>query len=482
MNVRERLKEAYENVSFSADRTWSNAPNAYQKNNMELYLTEHHVQINKLQRNRPRTVREAIPKSRLAQYANYVYNESREMSYASSTTNSEPNLSIRVPTEPWEMPEVGELYRWFLKNQPEDSFSRLEGKYESPLLSVSGFEDKILKIQITEDRVKNIWKKSYQYEEFQTKSATVLVKAFTSPLKNVFLFKNEDSNHEWFRDISISRDFDQVEQLCRSFKDQTTSISKFLMGDTDPSPSEPTSTEVLYSEVLQGLSPSRKFLSSLKPDPGKSLSTDETSSISQDSFTNYTILNSHKLDEPKPDAFPQSTLPKVSQFTPVPPSATKFVPQKVFFQTDTRYKYPMPPPVDPNQRNPRSMVHSSYVQQYFYSPVQTVQRWIPSNFSSYYPTQIFTSNWFAQNPVVNRIFGPLVSADREGNVFSRVLEEGHFKEESMEVDPFVEEHQVSTSISEELEIQALEQYSNSNENFYQELERQAAEQYASSPE
>ena len=34
MNVRERLKEAYENVSFSADRTWSNAPNAYQKNNM----------------------------------------------------------------------------------------------------------------------------------------------------------------------------------------------------------------------------------------------------------------------------------------------------------------------------------------------------------------------------------------------------------------------------------------------------------------
>ena len=273
-----------------------------------------------------------------------------------------------------------------------------------------------------------------------------------------------------------------MQQLCRSFKDQTTSISKFLMGDTDPSPSEPTSTEVLYSEVLQGLSPSRKFLSSLKPDPGKSLSTDETSSISQDSFTNYTILNSHKLDEPKPDAFPQSTLPKVSQFTPVPPSATKFVPQKVFFQTDTRYKYPMPPPVDPNQRNPRSMVHSSYVQQYFYSPVQTVQRWIPSNFSSYYPTQIFTSNWFAQNPVVNRIFGPLVSADREGNVFSRVLEEGHFKEESMEVDPFVEEHQVSTSISEELEIQALEQYSNSNENFYQELERQAAEQYASSPE
>jgi hypothetical protein len=34
MNVRERLKEAYENVSFSADRTWTNIPNAYHKSNM----------------------------------------------------------------------------------------------------------------------------------------------------------------------------------------------------------------------------------------------------------------------------------------------------------------------------------------------------------------------------------------------------------------------------------------------------------------
>jgi hypothetical protein len=37
-----------------------------------------------------------------------------------------------------------------VENQPEDNFSRLEGRYESPLLGVSGFEDKILKIQITE--------------------------------------------------------------------------------------------------------------------------------------------------------------------------------------------------------------------------------------------------------------------------------------------------------------------------------------------
>lgn len=93
---------------------------------------------------------------------------------------------------------------------------------------------------------------------------------------------------------------------------------------------------------------------------------------------------------------------------------------------------------------------------------------------------------------VNRIFGPSpvnTSETRDPiDVFNRRLfecgrvEDTQFKEEAAEVDPFLEEHQVSTSVSEELEIQALEQYSNSNENFYQELERQATEQYTSSPE
>ncbi|CAH1364108.1 unnamed protein product [Tenebrio molitor] len=518
MNVRERLKEAYENVSFSADRTWTNIPNAYHKSNMELYLTEHHIQRKRLHRNRPRTVKECIPKSRLAQYANYVYNESREMSYASSTSDCDSNLSMSIPGEPWEMPEVGELYRWFLKNQPEDNFSRLEGRYESPLLGVSGFEDKILKIQITEDRVKNIWNKECLQFGERTKTDQVLVNLFTSPMKNVFLFSSDsDYNHEWFRNISVTKDFEQLEQLSKSFREQTSSISKFLAGgnETVPPTTEPTSTEILYSEVLQGLSPSRKFMSSFKSDNGRG--PQDEASVSQDTFTNFTILNSQRAgpEEPsKSDNFSQnSSLPKVSQFSPVPPqTSNKFVPQKtstanVYFQTDTqsyaRYKFPATSqfPVDSVPRHTRtSMIHhpfsSSYVQQtYFYSPVQTVQRWIPSNFNSYYPTQIFTSSWFTQNPVmssVNRIFGPSpvnTSETRDPiDVFNRRLfecgrvEDTQFKEEAAEVDPFLEEHQVSTSVSEELEIQALEQYSNSNENFYQELERQATEQYTSSPE
>ncbi|RZC39989.1 uncharacterized protein BDFB_001088 [Asbolus verrucosus] len=539
MNLRERLKEAYENVSFSADKTWTNSPNAYHKSNLvrdrggfriksktsnwqELYLAEHNIERKRQYRNRPRTVRECIPTSRLAQYSNYIYNESREMSYASSASNSDRIFSTHLPTEPWEMPEVGELFRWFLKNEPEDSFSRLERCYESPLLNVNGFEDKILKIQITEDRVKNLWDNDSQQFCERPKINQMVVNFFTSPMKNVFLFSSEhDYDHEWFRNVSITRDIDQLEQLSKSFKDQNSFISKFLAGNSDapPAGTEPVSTEVLYSEVLQGLSPSRKFMSSLKSEQARVLTMDD-SSVHQDSFTNYTILNSQRAGQEesiKNDNFDQNNFPKVSQ---VPPqTSNKFVPQKtstanVYFQTDNnpqaypRHKYPSTTqfPMDSVPRYTRtSTMHpfsTSCVQQtYFYSPAQTVQRWIPSNFTnSHYPTQIFASSWFAQNPVISssydisRYFGPVpVNTTKVPNepdprdAFNGRFDCGRLEDidqfkETAEIDPFLEEHQVSTSISEELEIQALEQYSNSNENFYQELERQAAEQYASSPE
>nr|XP_008195271.1 PREDICTED: uncharacterized protein LOC103313546 isoform X2 [Tribolium castaneum] len=387
MNVRERLKEAYESVSFSADRTWASVPTAFHACNLDLHLTEKVLQSQKLHRFRPRTVREAIPKSRLAQYVNCVYNESREMSYAANSALNETLAQSGEPTEAWEMPEVRELYKWFL------------------------------------NRVKNIWNSDfYQIGEPRIKNEQIIVNFFTSPMSNVFLFDNETGyDYEWFRHISLTKDFDQLEQLSTSFKDQINSIAKFMSSSNEPPPpSEPISTEILYSEVLQGLSPSRKLLSSFKCDHNNK---DETSSTSQESFTNYTILN-----------------------------------QKAGQEDGKQARHYKPSQVDSVQRNTRASVHPCVQQAYFYSPA--VQRW------SYYPTQVFTSSWVAQSPVVNRLFGasPVTIASESENQV-----EG-------------EEHQVSTSISEELEIQALEQYSNSNENFYQELERQAAEQYANSPE
>ncbi|XP_044265777.1 uncharacterized protein LOC123012062 [Tribolium madens] len=425
MNVRERLKEAYESVSFSADRTWANVPNAFHASNLELHLTERFLQSQKLHRFRPRTVRESIPRSRLAQYVNCVYNESREMSYAANSSFNETHLSpSSEPTEAWEMPEVRELYKWFLK-KPEDDFSRIEGRYESPLLNVSGFEDKILKIQITEDRVRNIWNSEfYQFGEPRVKTDQIIVNFFTSPMSNIFLFNNDSGyDYEWFRNISITKDFDQLEQLSNAFKEQISSIAKFLSSSNEPPPpSEPISNEILYSEVLQGLSPSRKL--SFKCDHNR----DETSSTSQESFTNYTILNQKPGQED-----PKQKLQKTVHLPP-----------------DSRYQT-------------RTTIHPCVQQAYFYSPVQ---RWITPSVTSYYPTQVFTSSWVTQNPLVNRLLGTAITSESENQVEEEVLEE----------------HRVSTSVSEELEIQALEQYSNSNENFYQELERQAAEQYASSPE
>lgn len=63
-----------------------------------------------------RTVRDSIPHSRLAQYANYEYNESRELCYASSVSD----ISFYYPCafkqdfidEPWMLPEVEQLFIW----------------------------------------------------------------------------------------------------------------------------------------------------------------------------------------------------------------------------------------------------------------------------------------------------------------------------------------------------------------------------------
>lgn len=62
----------------------------------------------------PRTVRDVIPFSKLAEYSNYEYNESREMSYASQMSD----ISFYYPclykrdsmNEPWMLPEVEQMF------------------------------------------------------------------------------------------------------------------------------------------------------------------------------------------------------------------------------------------------------------------------------------------------------------------------------------------------------------------------------------
>lgn len=77
---------------------------------------------------RPRTVRDSIPQSKLAQYSNYEYNESRELCYASGASN----VSFYYPCvysrnsmkEPWMLPDVEQLFIWFTY-APDFSISEL---------------------------------------------------------------------------------------------------------------------------------------------------------------------------------------------------------------------------------------------------------------------------------------------------------------------------------------------------------------------
>lgn len=75
--------------------------------------------LNETDRNptRARSVRDVIPNSRLATYANYEYDEARELSYASSASDTSfyyPCAYKREEIdEPWMLPEVEELFIWF---------------------------------------------------------------------------------------------------------------------------------------------------------------------------------------------------------------------------------------------------------------------------------------------------------------------------------------------------------------------------------
>lgn len=280
-------------------------------------------------------------------------------------------------------------------------------------------------------------------------------------------------------------------------------------------------TEILYSEVLQGLSkkPLTPTLKTIEQ-PKISISFTENSTSTKENFTNFTVLNSKRVTTPASEegskSFNFSKLKSPLRFSnkyhPIPHFAPLTMTQPIrsnllyqanapvknipafngqargtTFQTSlletTRHRISVIPPIS-----------ASYVQQtYFYPPIPGMQRWIPN---SYYPPQIMSS-WVAQQGQgvvnnVNKMFSPAQINTGVNDDAGPSSQKENFKDndssiiqDKLEQNPETEisdEHKVSASISEELEIQALEQYNNSNENFYQELERQAAEQYASSPE
>lgn len=131
-------KQAVRNVAYCADATWTCALCPYQKANMvnhtinptktlynklllyfqDLYLATVNINSRTIKW-APRTVQDSIPKSKLAHYANYEYNEARELSYTPMVLKYErlyPTFAESDVREPWMLEEIDDLLIGFLSS------------------------------------------------------------------------------------------------------------------------------------------------------------------------------------------------------------------------------------------------------------------------------------------------------------------------------------------------------------------------------
>ncbi|KAG5889590.1 hypothetical protein JTB14_010222 [Gonioctena quinquepunctata] len=274
MSIRERLKLAYENVAYGADKTWSTEFSSLQKSNMDLIVRESQLQEPKPIELRPRTVRDCIPQSKLAKYSNYEYNDSRELSYTMEdfkVSQDFPNESIdKVDGEPWMLKEVDDFYKFYTdyyKNTTGSECSEnskvtcVTTNFESPFLKSNSLAEYFLKHQVSKDEVKKLWdasngrSKSFMFRSYQSIRGEKSFVVYKSPAGQVFVSESDDVTselkedyYEWCKD-----DVDHFNILSNSFKDQIKNS-----GDTSEhildSQADSAQNRRLYSAVLQGYS------------------------------------------------------------------------------------------------------------------------------------------------------------------------------------------------------------------------------------
>lgn len=184
MSIRDRLKIAYENVAYSADKTWRAEYFNLQKSHMDLFLKESQLQLPTNLELRPRTVRDCIPNSKLARYSNYEYSYSRELSYNMDNVNLPSNRSSKPDKdsekEPWMLEQVDQLFRFYTnqlsyRNDNNRDIHRIYtyNTYESPFLKTSSLSEYFLKLQITNSQVKKIWDVRSKDCEYFLRSSSV---------------------------------------------------------------------------------------------------------------------------------------------------------------------------------------------------------------------------------------------------------------------------------------------------------------------
>ncbi|KAK9890960.1 hypothetical protein WA026_013298 [Henosepilachna vigintioctopunctata] len=292
MSIKDRLKTAYEIVALNGDTTWTDSANTFQESNKKLYSRETQLNNIRILNDRPRTVKDSIPNSKLASYADYEYNEARELCYTKCIRKTQfEYLSKQVAKderdEPWLLSDVDNLFIWFIccRNrtnidwgafQPCDEHGlKLSDPMEdeevnviSPLLDANGFEEKKLKMSIISDKVKVIWNTpkdnlQQRYMAF-ARDIDLNINKLTG-LQNSSSPYEHNNDQLLDEDSESMNDFDHLKDLASSFKEQNAWIAKCQtkIEEEDPQIEEvcqevakvgPLSSKRLYSAVLQGLS------------------------------------------------------------------------------------------------------------------------------------------------------------------------------------------------------------------------------------
>ncbi|KOC68168.1 hypothetical protein WH47_03326 [Habropoda laboriosa] len=123
----ELLNSAYANISLIADKAWCfDKEDPFQKFNRSLWIQNCKL-IAKYKENgtyRRKRVRDVIPRSHLATYGNYEYNEELEGMYNpddNTGPRSLPNFCWTEVTEPWMLPEVEKHFAWLTSSGSRSS-------------------------------------------------------------------------------------------------------------------------------------------------------------------------------------------------------------------------------------------------------------------------------------------------------------------------------------------------------------------------
>lgn len=240
MSIRERLKIAYENVAYNADKTWRTEYFNLQRSHMDLFLRENQLQRPTCLELRPRTVRDSIPNSKLAKYSNYEYSYSRELSYNADEINK-PSRPLQTfdndsEMEPWMTEEVDQLFKFYSnEHSSQTKRNRLHSYkyYESPFLKTNSLPECFLKLQITNSRVKKLW-------DIENRNSEYFMRNFSTD-ESYLLYKSSSGQHFLSECDQMKGDTHKLEKETMNIQSESCAIQN----------------RRLYSAVLQGFSTSK---------------------------------------------------------------------------------------------------------------------------------------------------------------------------------------------------------------------------------